>query len=122
MKILLVGVCDTNSVSLAPQLLSAFARKFSIAEKFDIQTCEFSIFSDTVESITNAIQSHNPDIVGFSCYIWNYNLIRQITPHLDCTILLGEPQVNPMLRCWKLNHENFHQQKSFQKRLVYEGI
>ena len=93
MKILLVGIYDTNTVSLAPQLLSAYVKQFPIAGKYEIQTREFSIFSDTAESIIEEIQNYHPDIVGFSCYIWNYNLIREITPHLDCTILLGGPQV-----------------------------
>ncbi len=93
MKILLVGIYDTNTVSLAPQLLSAFVRQFPIAQKHEIQTCEFSIFSDSVNSIVSSIQDYNPDIAGFSCYIWNYNLIKKITPHLNCTVLLGGPQV-----------------------------
>ncbi|PKN12857.1 MAG: hypothetical protein CVU69_05700 [Deltaproteobacteria bacterium HGW-Deltaproteobacteria-4] len=93
MKILLIGIYDANTVSLAPQILAGRAKESPVAADHDIQTCEFSIFSDSVESITACIQDQQPDVVGFSCYIWNYSLIKKITPHLDCTILLGGPQV-----------------------------
>ncbi len=43
--------------------------------------------------IVAAINARRPDVVGFSCYIWNFDLITQITPQLDCTIVLGGPQV-----------------------------
>jgi radical SAM superfamily enzyme YgiQ (UPF0313 family) len=93
MKILLVGIYDTNTVSLAPQILSALAKRSPAAAGHDIQTLEFSIFSNSVADIVAAIRNCGPDVVGFSCYIWNFNLIKQITPQLDCTIVLGGPQV-----------------------------
>lgn len=92
MKILLVGIYDNKTVSLAPQLLSAYVRQFVPAD-IELQTLEFSIFSDSVETIAASVRRANPDVVGFSCYIWNYNLIKQITPYLDCTIVVGGPQV-----------------------------
>lgn len=98
MKILLVGIYDTNTVSLAPQLLRAVAMESAIALGHEIETQEFSIFSDDAEAITVSIQRFNPDIVGFSCYIWNHHLIRQITPRLNCTIILGGPQVTGLER------------------------
>lgn len=93
MKILLVGLYDTNTVSLAPQILAGVAGKSAVAADHEIRTCEFSIFSDSVESIVARIRENAPDVVGFSCYIWNYGLIKKITPHLGCTIILGGPQV-----------------------------
>jgi len=94
MKILLIGIYDTNTVSLAPQILCGLAEKSTVNSEHEIQTCEFSIFSDSIETITASIQKHQPDVVGFSCYIWNYGLIKKITPQLNCTILLGGPQVS----------------------------
>ena len=93
MKILLVGIYDTNTVSLAPQILSGLAKNSPAAATHEIRTREFSLFADSADFITASIREANPDVVGFSCYIWNYSLIKQITPQLDCTIILGGPQV-----------------------------
>ena len=93
MKILLVGIYDTNTVSLAPQILAALARQAPAAADHAIETLEFSIFSTPVPEMVAAINARRPDVVGFSCYIWNINLVLQVTPQLDATIVLGGPQV-----------------------------
>lgn len=93
MKVLLVGIYDTNSVSLAPQILRAYAKQFAVASYFDIVTREFSIFRDSVSSMISEIEKERPDVVGFSAYIWNINIILEIIPHLHSQILIGGPQV-----------------------------
>jgi radical SAM superfamily enzyme YgiQ (UPF0313 family) len=93
MKILLVGIYDTNSVSLAPQILESYVSQFAISSHFDIVTKEFSIFRDSVLSIIDGINKERPDVVGFSAYIWNINIILEIIPHLNATVLIGGPQV-----------------------------
>jgi len=93
MRILLVGIYDKNTISLAPQILSSYVRQFPVAAEHEIDTRDFSIFSDSVASIAESIRDYNPDLVSFSCYIWNYNLISQIVPQLGCTVVLGGPQV-----------------------------
>lgn len=98
MKVLLVGIYDINTVSLAPQLLSAYAERMLPNNDITIQTVEFSIFSDTPESMVAKILSFQADVVCFSCYIWNFNLIKTIIPHLRAKIVLGGPQVTGIER------------------------
>lgn len=59
---------------------------------------EGTINQDTPEVI-DAIVSKNPDVVGFSCYIWNITKIKEIAkavkaalPH--CVIIFGGPEVS----------------------------
>jgi radical SAM superfamily enzyme YgiQ (UPF0313 family) len=92
-KILLVGIYDTNTVSLAPQILKAYAEQFDVSQGFEIATKEFSIFNDSIESIVEGINKENPDIVGFSAYIWNINEISEIIKKIDALVMLGGPQV-----------------------------
>jgi len=93
LKVLLVGIYDTNSVSLAPQILKAYAKQFPVASYFDIVAREFSIFRDSVSFMISEIEKERPDVVGFSAYIWNINIILEIIPHLHSQILIGGPQV-----------------------------
>jgi radical SAM superfamily enzyme YgiQ (UPF0313 family) len=91
-KVLLVGMYDDRMVSLAPPMLKSYVQKFPISEKYDIQTTDLSIFSQSTEEHLGIINSHNPDIVGFSSYVWNIPLIEKVAPHLDARIILGGPQ------------------------------
>lgn len=93
MKILLVGIYDTNTVSLAPHDLKSYAEQFDISSKFKIGTKEFSIFSDSVKSMIRDIKEEKPDVIGFSVYIWNINQVLDIIKHIDAIIILGGPQV-----------------------------
>jgi len=92
-KILLVGIYDTNTVSLAPHVLRAYAGQFSIASRFEIIVREFSIFNDTVESMIQNITEEKPDVIGFSMYTWTFNQILEIIKHIDAVIMVGGPQV-----------------------------
>lgn len=93
MRILLVGVYDSNAVSLAPQLLYALAESSHAEHGHEVETREFSIFGDSAEAITSSITEFGPDVVCFSCYIWNYRLVREVAAELDCTVVFGGPQV-----------------------------
>lgn len=95
-KILLVGIYDTNTVSLAPYILRYYAEKHSsVAAQFEIVTMEFSIFSDTIERMASVINKESADIVGFSVYIWNVNEVLEVIKILrESVVILGGPQVN----------------------------
>lgn len=93
MKILLVGMYDTNTVSLAPHVLRSYAEQFDVFSKFEIVTKEFSIFSDTIEAMVYGIKKEKPDVVGYSTYIWNINQIVEVIKHVDAINILGGPQV-----------------------------
>ena len=92
-KIVLVGIYDTNTVSLAPNILKSYVEQFDISRGFEIVTKEFSIFSDSVESIIQSIREEDPDVVGFSAYIWNLNEVLEVIKYLDATVMIGGPQV-----------------------------
>lgn len=94
LKILLIGIYDTNTVSLAPYVLKAYAHQYPHLQDVQIITKEFSLFTDTPRSISKQINSEHPDIVGFSCYIWNIDIVLRVINKLrDVTIILGGPQV-----------------------------
>ncbi len=93
MKVLLVGIYDTNTVSLAPRVLKSYVNQFDVSSKFKMVTKEFSIFSNSVESMIYAINEENPDVVGYSAYIWNINEILEIVKHIDAINIVGGPQV-----------------------------
>lgn len=80
-------------MSLAPQILKAYSKQFAVSSYFDIVTREFSIFRDSVSFMISEIEKEKPDIVGFSAYIWNINIILEIIPHLRSKIIIGGPQV-----------------------------
>lgn len=94
-KALLIGIYDTNTVSLAPQILRSYAENnSSVAEQFEIITKEFSIFSDSIEHMVSTINSEGADIVGFSVYIWNFSEVLEVIKHMRrSVVILGGPQV-----------------------------
>ena len=90
MKVLLVSIdakyIHTNN---AVRLLEANS-------SYPIITIEKTI-KDSAETILNEIRQNNPDIVGFSVYIWNVNLIKEILHNLNnqpFEVILGGPEVS----------------------------
>jgi len=92
-RVVLVGIYDTNSVSLAPYILKSYVKQFEVTKNFEIVTKEFSIFRDKIGLMIQGIKREKPDIVGFSVYIWNINEILEIIKSLDTIIILGGPQI-----------------------------
>jgi anaerobic magnesium-protoporphyrin IX monomethyl ester cyclase len=86
--------------SLALRYLRAYAR-----EDFpDIDLCEYTI-KDPDLSVAADIHKRKPDVVGFSCYIWNIEetipiiqMLRKTNP--DVKIVLGGPEVSYDSRMW----------------------
>ncbi|MFD0588559.1 B12-binding domain-containing radical SAM protein [Paenibacillus sp. GCM10027627] len=79
--------------SLALRCLKAYSE-----HQFDIEIAEYTI-KDPAMNIVSDLFSKNPDVVGFSCYIWNIeetitviNMLRKIKP--DLRIVLGGPEVS----------------------------
>jgi len=93
-RVLLVGIYDTNTVALAPEILRSYAQRFPIAEKFDLRTLNFSIFSQNIDEMERRIRTEDAEIIGFSTYIWNVNLVRELARRLPGIIILGGPMVN----------------------------
>ena len=81
--------------SLSPWCLLAGVREFS-KNIYDILVMESTINGDT-EVFANEIINEKPDVVAFSCYIWNITktleICRIIKNKYDCKIVLGGPEV-----------------------------
>jgi len=63
-----------------------------------VEIAEFSINQNSLDILKN-IYSHKPDVIGFSVYIWNTNLIKILLPEIkkflpDCRLILGGPEVS----------------------------
>ncbi len=85
--------------SLALRCLKAYSE-----QQFDIEIAEYTI-KDPVMNVVSDLYSKKPDVIGFSCYIWNIeetipiiNMIRKIKP--DIKIVLGGPEVSYDTQYW----------------------
>lgn len=101
MEVLLVAVNATYShSSLALRYLSAYCRS-----RFpDLKTLEYNINQDP-SLILADLARHRPDVVGFSCYIWNIELILPLIVNLrkvcpQTVIVLGGPEVSFDTEYW----------------------
>ena len=81
--------------SLSPWCLLAGVRKFCKNE-YDVSVLESTINGNT-ESFAQKIIDKKPNVVAFSCYIWNITktieICRIIKQTCDCKIVLGGPEV-----------------------------
>ncbi|MBQ5825824.1 MAG: DUF4080 domain-containing protein [Clostridia bacterium] len=81
--------------SLSPWCLLAGVREFAKNE-YDISVAESTINGST-EEFAKKIIRENPDIVAFSCYIWNITktleICKTIKERHTCKIVLGGPEV-----------------------------
>jgi anaerobic magnesium-protoporphyrin IX monomethyl ester cyclase len=65
---------------------------------FSVEILEFTI-KDEVSKIIQEIIERKPEIIGFSCYIWNIEIIEQISLSIklklkNCIIIFGGPEVS----------------------------
>lgn len=64
---------------------------------FPVKILEFTI-KDTFDKLLKIIEQENPDIVGFSVYIWNIEIVRRLTSalkhHPERRIIWGGPEVS----------------------------
>ncbi|WP_106766646.1 B12-binding domain-containing radical SAM protein [Paenibacillus faecalis] len=94
--------------SLAIRCLKAYSEK-----DFDIELTEYTI-KDPVMNIVSDLFQRKPDVIGFSCYIWNIeetikviDIIKKVMP--EVTIILGGPEVSYDTEYWmhRLNNVDF---------------
>ncbi len=82
--------------SLAPWCLLSGVRAYS-ALPIEAKVMESTINSD-INTFAEQIINENPDIVSFSSYIWNIEktleLCKILKEKIDCTIILGGPEVS----------------------------
>lgn len=81
--------------NLALRYLSRFQNN---NQKYNVETMEFTI-NQRLDFIAEELFRKQPDVVLFSCYIWNVEMLRQLCPILkkimpDCVIGFGGPEVS----------------------------
>lgn len=85
--------------SLAPWYLLAGIREYSsFGDRYDVKICEGTI-NEKVGAVYERIAAENPDVVGVSCYIWNIDMVYELTALIrqrlpNCKIVLGGLEVS----------------------------
>lgn len=96
MKTLLVGI---NAKFIHSNLAIRCLKKYTEEKQnIKIDICEYTI-NQQQELIMREIYKQKPDVIGFSCYIWNYELIKNLVFELkklmpNVIIFLGGPEVS----------------------------
>ena len=96
MKFLLVAV-NAKYIHSNPAVYSLYA--FSAGKYADMMEIAEYTINQKKDDILADIYGRKPDAVGFSCYIWNMNIIRELLSDLpkvlpDTDIWLGGPEVS----------------------------
>ena len=99
MKTLLVSLSAKNiHKSLAVWSIKAYCdEKLREIPGYSLDIAEHSINESTIDILAEIVEG-KPDIVGFSCYIWNIELVRKLVRELekclpDLLIILGGPEI-----------------------------
>ncbi|MBI5210016.1 MAG: B12-binding domain-containing radical SAM protein [Elusimicrobia bacterium] len=95
-----IGVDEHFVIQLSLQYLKTYFQKHSpLASRVDIEVHVFPPHAKA-RSVAEALSMGDPDLVGFSCYVWNVErilkaagILRGIKP--GCKIVLGGPEVSP---------------------------
>ncbi|MCD3193819.1 DUF4080 domain-containing protein [Clostridium botulinum C] len=95
LKVLLVGI---NSKYIHSNLAIRYLRAYTKELDYDCNIREFSI-NDRGERILKEIINEKPNIIAFSCYIWNIELVRELANLIklvnsDIKIIFGGPEVS----------------------------
>lgn len=73
-----------------------------------VEAVEFNINGQLLDMLAEIVR-RQPDVVGFSCYIWNIRMIETLTEMLKkvlpkCRVLWGGPQMNGLAEHWFAKH------------------
>ncbi|MDF2669235.1 MAG: radical protein [Paenibacillus sp.] len=92
-----VVVSSLNAKYIHTCLALRYLKSFC-GDEFDVEMAEYTI-KDPVMNIVSDLYQKNPDVIGFSCYIWNIEetiqvvrMLKKIRPEL--VIMLGGPEVS----------------------------
>jgi len=95
-KLLMVGLAGTNKDFLIsiPTLVAYLKQFKEVTDEYDIKQLHYRANAD-IKVIIKEINEFNPDIVGFSLYMWNKAKINKIKKKLnkDVKIIYGGPDV-----------------------------
>ncbi|MBC2580100.1 B12-binding domain-containing radical SAM protein [Clostridium sp. DJ247] len=95
MKVALVAV---NSKFIHSNLAVKYLKAYTKNLDYHCMIMEFSI-NDSIQRVVEEIISEKPNIIVFSCYIWNMYYVKQLTDLIklidgDVRILYGGPEVS----------------------------
>ncbi|MBF0398972.1 MAG: B12-binding domain-containing radical SAM protein, partial [Desulfobacterales bacterium] len=105
-SVLLIGIAGTPKDFLLslPVLKSCIINDESITKNIAINILQYQYIDDEadpkyIKNIINEIVKINPDLLGFSVYVWNFNIvvkltlgIKSILPNIQ--ILYGGPEIS----------------------------
>ncbi len=105
-KHLLVGL---NAKYIHSNLAIRSLRDYAASRGIELECQEFTI-NQRAEQILRALYESQPQVIGFSCYIWNIELIRRLAHELrvllpDTFLYFGGPEVS-FDPAWQLEHSD----------------
>jgi radical SAM superfamily enzyme YgiQ (UPF0313 family) len=101
MKVCLVAIHrNPDFIPLAPLYLKAFLVERAGLSASDVDIVEFP-YTAPASDVAARIVELTPDVVGFSCYVWNIVAFRAVAPLVRAglpgvTIVMGGPEVGPL--------------------------
>ena len=95
MRLLLVAV---NAKYIHTNLAVRYLTQRAVGEGFPCEFAEYTI-NQPFDTILSGIYSRQPEIVVFSCYLWNIELVKQLCVELSkllpgVHLWLGGPEVS----------------------------
>lgn len=97
-------ICATLNAKYIHTNLAIRYLKSYVQDIFNVQIAEYTI-KDPVMNIVTDLYSKKPNVIGFSCYIWNIeetikviSMIKKIDPSI--TIVVGGPEVSYDVEQW----------------------
>lgn len=96
-QVKIIGIAGSSyDFLLAPYLLKTYAYQFEeIKKKFQIEINNYHIGTSPQEILDN-ISRNIPSLLGFSCYIWNIELVKYLIKKFKgyTKIILGGPEIS----------------------------
>ncbi len=95
MKIVLTAL---NAKYIHSSLSLRCLKSAAKAKGYEVECAEFTI-NNSSEMVLKELYLKKPDVLGFSCYIWNINMVLEIAENIkkilpDTIIFLGGPEVS----------------------------
>lgn len=104
-KIILVAL---NASYSHTNLAVRYLQQIALESGLETQIKEYTI-NDQINRIVDELIELAPDVLGFSCYIWNYEILIKVVERVklacsDIQIMLGGPQVIDCNQEWMRLH------------------